>query len=84
MGCRWTEFIGIQIQTWYHLGMYNWDYQDNEDIKKDPVWHLERLLNYGLNGEKINREILEKNFDQLRIPEDTRAFLELLLWNKPF
>lgn len=64
-----------------------WDYQKdeyNKQAKNDPVWHLERLINYGLGKEKINRETLKKYLPQLKIPEERRNFLELLLWNKPF
>lgn len=64
-----------------------WDYDEKEYQKQaeaDPVWYLERLINYGLNGRKIKREMLEKYLPQLKIPADRRAFLELLLWNKPF
>lgn len=64
--------------------MHNWDYPKTEDLIKNKVWYLERLLTFGLNGEKIDKELLEKNFEKIKIPEDTRAFLELLLWNKPF
>ena len=64
-----------------------WDYSQTEyqkQAKADPKWHLERLINYGLGDEKLDRELLEKYLGELNIPEDRRAFLELLLWNKPF
>lgn len=64
-----------------------WDYKKSEykkQAEKDPIWHLERLINYGLNGEKINKALLEKYLPQLKIPQNRRDFLELLLWNKPF
>ena len=64
-----------------------WDYTQTEyekQKKADPIWHLERLVNYGFNGEKLDRTLLEEYLPQLRIPEDRKAFLELLLWNKPF
>ncbi|OGC03642.1 hypothetical protein A2276_07225 [candidate division WOR-1 bacterium RIFOXYA12_FULL_43_27] len=64
-----------------------WDYKETEykkQAKADPIWHLERLINYGLNGEKINKELLKKYLPQLKIPENRKNFLELLLWNKPF
>lgn len=64
--------------------MHNWDYPKDENLKKDEKWHLERLLNYGLNGEKLDRALVEKHLPTLNIPENTRAFLELLLWKKPF
>lgn len=64
-----------------------WDYQKEEYQKQiiaDPVWHLERLINYGLEGKKLNEKLLKKYLPQLKIPEERRAFLELILWNKAF
>lgn len=64
-----------------------WDYTKTEyekQAKNDPVWELERLINYGLNGKKLNRILLKTHFHELRIPEDRKAFLKLLLWNKSF
>ena len=63
-----------------------WDYTKTEyekQTKADPVWHLERVINEARN-EKIDRGMLEKYLTKLKIPEDRRAFLELLLWNKKF
>ena len=64
--------------------MHNWDYPKQNFIKKDDKWRLERLLTYGLGGEKLDKEELKRNFHELKIPDDTRAFFELLLWNKPY
>ena len=64
-----------------------WDYQQKEYEKQaqaDPIWHLERLINHGLEGKRIKRELLEQYLPKLRISDDRRAFLELLLWNKKF
>lgn len=64
-----------------------WDYTKIEyekQAKADPVWHLERLIKYGLEKEKLDRKLLAKYLPQLKIPEDRKAFLELLLWNKAF
>ena len=64
-----------------------WDYTKEEyekQKKADPVWHLERLINYGLRGEKIDKKLLKKYLPKLKIPENRRAFLELLLWHKKF
>lgn len=63
-----------------------WDYPDVEYRKQaaaDPVWHLERLINHGLGDEKLDRELLKQFLPELHIPEDRRAFLELLIWDKP-
>ena len=62
-----------------------WDYAKTEyekQAKKDPVWELERIINYGLGEEKIDRKKLEKHLAELNIPEDRRACFELLLWVK--
>lgn len=62
-----------------------WDYdKKNQQTQAaaDPIWKLERLINYGTEGKKINQAELEKYLPQLNIPHERRAFLELLLWNK--
>ena len=64
--------------------MHNWDYQKDQNQPTDEVWRLERLLQYGIGNEKINRIALEENFKALHIPDHTKAFMELLLWNKAF
>lgn len=64
-----------------------WDYNKIEydkQAKATPAWHLERLINYGLNGKKLDRELIKKYLPQLRISENSRTFLELLLWDKKF
>ena len=64
-----------------------WDYATNEYKKQaaaDEEWHLERLINYGLGREKLKRDVLEKYLKTLKIPEDRRVFLELILWGKKF
>ena len=70
--------------SWYIITMHNWDYPRNNNQQTDEIWRLERLLQYGLGGEKIDRALLEENFKMLHIPDNTKAFLELLLWNKAF
>ena len=64
--------------------MHNWDYPRDEAMIHNEIWYLERLLTHGITNEKIDRAMLERNFDAIKIPEHTRAFFELLLWNKPF
>jgi hypothetical protein len=62
-----------------------WDYDQQAAArqgKADPVWKLERMINYGLDGERIDRRLLEKYLPVLNISADKRAFLELILWNK--
>jgi len=64
-----------------------WDYSKTEyqkQAKANVRWRLERMINYDLNDEKLDRKLLEKHLAELKIPENKRAFLELLLWNKKF
>ena len=39
---------------------------------------IERLILYGLQGEKIKKELLVKYLKDLNIPEERRAFLKLI------
>jgi len=62
-----------------------WDYTDHQARKQaaaDPVWHLERLVNYGLGREKLDAKLLAEHLPTLNISAERRAFLELLLWDK--
>jgi len=59
-----------------------WDYTETEYNKQktaDERWHLERLILYGTQGEKIKETALRAYLKDLQIPEERRAFLELLL-----
>lgn len=69
------------------ISVYNpcmtWDYTKKEyakQAKADPIWLLERQINHGLQGKKLPKKLLMKHFDELKIPDDRRAFLKLLLW----
>lgn len=64
-----------------------WDHPDAEYQKQaaaDEFWRLERLINYGLGDERMDREAVRRTLPLLKIPDERRAFLELLLWNKKF
>ena len=62
--------------------MYNWSV-DEEHLKKYPekydIWRLEQLVNYGLNGEKINRKKLIKYWSKIHIDPARRRYLRFLL-----
>ena len=62
--------------------MYNWSV-DEQALKKNPAqytrWRLEQLINFGLNGEKINERELLEHFSELNIDLDRRKLLALLL-----
>ena len=66
--------------------MRNWS-TDTRNLQADPekytIWQLEQQLNYGLNeGEKIERTLLEKYIPFLNIDQDTRNFLDYILYGK--
>ena len=67
--------------------MQIWDYDTSkQDLNSESwqLWKLQRQLDYGLGEEKLSRVMLEKYWDQLKMPDETRTFLELILWQKHF
>ena len=73
------------ILVYYNIAMYNWS-TDTTELKKYPekyaIWKLEQLINYGLDGEKLDKKLLIKYLDKIRIDPDKRAYLEFLLYEK--
>lgn len=65
--------------------MYNWN-TNTSALKKDPekytIWKLEQLINYGLNGEKINEKDLKKYWNKLTLDQKRRRVLSFWLWPK--
>lgn len=62
-----------------------WDYDKKnykKQEKKDPIWKLERMINYGLNGKKLSRAALIAHLPKLKIPPNRKAFLQLLINDK--
>lgn len=62
--------------------MYNWSTQEKE-LKKNPekyaIWRLEQMINFGLDGQKIDGDELKKYWHQIHIDPARRRFLEVLL-----
>lgn len=66
-----------------NLSMYNWTVdikQLKKDKKKYTIWKLEQLVNFGLNGKKINGKELKKNWSDLRLDPKKKKFLSWFLW----
>ena len=79
--------FGAKVKDLIESPCMTWDYDKDAFQKQalaDPVWGLERLILYGGPDVKLDKNLLETHLSQLNIPEDRRAFLELLVWNKPF
>lgn len=53
-----------------------------KDKKKYAVWRLEQMVNFGLEGKKISRKLLKKNWPLLHIDPKKKTFLKFLLWGK--
>jgi len=62
--------------------MKNWSV-DIKFLSKFPekyeIWKLEQLINYGLDGEKLNEKKLRKYLPKLDIDPQKRKYLEFLL-----
>ena len=66
------------------LLMYNWntDLNSFKNEEESTVWKLNQLINFGLNGEKLNLRLVKKYWDKLYIDANRRKFLSLLIWGK--
>ena len=62
--------------------MKNWSV-DTEQLKKNPeryaIWRIEQMANFGLDGEKFNRDELVRYWVRLTLDPARRKFLELIL-----
>lgn len=65
--------------------MYNWSV-DIRSLNKSPknyaIWKLEQAINFGLNGEKLNKMLVKKYWKHLHLDPARKKFLRLLLWPK--
>ena len=61
--------------------MYNWstDEKSFKNKEKKEIWELEQLINFGLNGRKINAEKARLYWNRFAIDPYRRKFLEMLL-----
>jgi len=62
--------------------MFNWSV-DTKNLQKYPekyvIWKLEQLINFGLNGHKLNMTELKKYFPKLNIDPQKKKYLKMLL-----
>jgi hypothetical protein len=67
--------------------MFNWNTDTSAwDKKSDSykVWRLEQLINFGLNGEKLDIKDVKKYWNKIETDSTTRKFLKLIIWGKRF
>lgn len=68
--------------------MYNWSVDEERFKKENPkeykLWRLTQLINYGLDGEKLDREEVKRAWPKIkdRLDSDLKKYLEFLLWQK--
>lgn len=68
--------------------MYNWSVDEENFKKNNPkkykLWRLTQLINYGLDGEKLDRKEVKKAWPKIKDDLDPykRRALEYLLWEK--
>lgn len=63
---------------------YIWDY-DIDELKKTKSGRLlilERKINYGPDGEKINLKEVKENWAKLNLFPDVKRLLEFLIWGE--
>ena len=65
--------------------MYNWSTNTTE-LEKDPhkytIWKLEQMINFGLDGEKLDKKELENNLHILNIDPKRKEVLTFWLYDK--
>lgn len=68
--------------------MYNWSVDEKKFKKENPqeyrLWKLTQLINYGLDGEKLDKEEIREVWDNIKdnIDPYKRRALEYLIWGK--
>lgn len=68
--------------------MWNWSVDEKRFKKEDPqgykLWRLTQLINYGLDGEKLDKKEVKKNWGKIKEHLDPHkiTYLEFLLWGK--
>ena len=67
--------------------MHNWSV-DTKKLKKSPekysIWKMEQMINYGLDGEKLDRKEVKRMWNNIKDnldPYKKRA-IEYFLWGK--
>lgn len=66
--------------------MINWSTDEKVFKKRYPkdykLWKLTQLINYGLDGEKLDKKELKRAWPKIndRLDPDLKNYLQILLW----
>ena len=70
--------------------MVNWSVDEAKFRKNNPeeyrLWRLTQLINYGLDGEKLDREEVKQSWVKIkdRLDPYKARLIEFLLWDKQY
>lgn len=65
--------------------MHNWSIDEkklSKNSEKYAIWKLEQMVNFGLDGDKINENKLRKYWNKIEIDSERRKFLDFILNEK--
>ena len=69
------------------ISMYNWSVDEKYFQRHNPegyeVWRLLQLVNYGLDGEKLDKKELKKYWPKIQeriFDKDIKRYLKMTLW----
>ena len=68
--------------------MYNWSTDEEKFKKENPkeyrLWKLVQLINYGLDGKRLDREEIKKAWSKIKdqLDPDKRKTIEFYIWGK--
>ena len=63
--------------------MYNWSVDERrfkKDKEKYAIWKIEQMVNFGLDGERLDNKELKKYWERLYLDPIKRRYLKFLLW----
>ena len=68
--------------------MYNWSVDEKKFKRENPkeykLWRLVQLINYGLDGEKLDREEVKKAWLKIKndLDPNKAVYFKYLLWGQ--
>lgn len=68
--------------------MINWSTNEAKFKKENPkeykLWRITQLINYGLDGEKLDKKEIKSVWPKIkdRLDSNSKVYFEFLLWGK--